>query len=378
MTAQLDVERQRQARQYGRQKRALFFGQAALGLAYLAILILAGLAVDLRDALAGAPGGPFGVVAAFFLVLWLVYTVVTFPLNLIGGWSLPRRYEISVQSLGQWLGDWLKGEGIGLILGLILIEIVYTLLRLTPHVWWLIAAAIYVLFVIVLAQLGPVLLLPLFFKLTPLPPSELTDCLKELARRAGTRVRGIYSLNMSSKTTAANAMLAGLGRTRRVILGDTLLDCYTPKEIKAVFAHELGHQVHNDIARGIAEQAVLTLISLYVANLALVFGVPLPGYRGIADVATMPYLALVLGIVGALTTPLVNGLSRRAERAADCYALTTTDQPEAFVSTMIRLANQNLAEYNPPHWVEALFYDHPSIAQRVGMAERYQDSGRCG
>ncbi len=246
-------------------------------------------------------------------------------------------------------------------MALVVVEVAYALLRLIPNVWWLVAAILYLVLVAGLAQLGPVLFLPMFFKLTPLDEPDLAERLHGLARRAGTRIQGIYRLNLSAKTTAANAMLVGLGRTRRVILGDTLLDRYTSEEIEVVFAHELGHQVHHDIPRLIAFQSAVTLVALYLANLALTQGAARLGYRGIADVATMPLLALVLGVVGTISTPLINWLSRDLESRADCYALTVTEAPRAFSSAMVRLANQNLAVYRPPEWEEWLFYDHPSI-----------------
>lgn len=377
VTVQLDEERQREARRYSRQKRYLLGAQLAISALYLIALIATDAAVSLRDSLSGAPGGPYGVVAAYFAVLWLGYTALSFRASVVGGWSLPKRYGLSVQTFSQWLGDWLKGEGIGLVLALIMVEVVYALLRSVPQVWWLISGALYLVFVVGLAHLGPVLLLPLFYKLTPLEPSDLTERLKELAHRAGTRVQGVYRLHLSAKTTAANAALAGLGSTRRIVVGDTLLDCYTPGEIEVVFAHELGHQVHRDIPRLIGQQTVATLVALYVANLALVAGTQVLGYDGIADVAALPLLGLVLGVVGAVATPLLNGLSRRMERAADCYALEATNDPDAFISTMIRLANQNLAVYRPEKWVTILLHDHPSIAERVELAEHFKSVGRC-
>jgi STE24 endopeptidase len=377
MTVELDPERQREARRYATLKRILLIGQMSLAVAYLVVLIVTGLAITLRNSLASAPGGTFGLVACYFIALLLAYTVLSFPMTVASGWSLPRKFGISVQTFPQWFGDWLKGEGIGLLLGLAMVELVYALLQSSPALWWLIAGIVYLFFVVGLAHLGPIVLLPLFFKLTPLEPSELTESLKELARRAGAHVEGVYRLDLSSKTTAANAALTGLGNTRRIIIGDTLLDSYTSKEIEVVFAHELGHHVHHDIPRMIIEQSAVTLIALYVAHLALITGVQVFRYNGIADVAAMPFLALVLGIVSAIATPLLNWASRRAERMADCYALRTTGEPEAFASTMIRLANQNLAVYKPPRWVEILFYDHPAISDRVEMARRFASEGRC-
>lgn len=377
MTVEIDPERQQEAQRYATQRRLLLVAQLAVGAVLLLVLVLSSLAVSLRNVLVGAPFGLLGLTAAYFIVLWLIFTILSFPFSIVGGWSLPRHYGLSVQTFGQWIVDWLKGEGIGLVIGLVMVEVVYAVMRSIPQIWWLVTGVLYLVFVVGLAHLGPVLLLPLFFKLTPLGPSELTERLEELARRAGMHVEGVYCLNLSSKTTAANAALTGLGSTRRIILGDTLLDRYTPAEIEVVFAHELGHHVHRDVPRMILGQSAVTLIALFVANLALMLGVRVFGYDGIGDVATMPFLALVIGGAGTITTPLLNWESRRMERAADCYALQETHEPEAFVSTMIRLANQNLAVYRPPRWVEILFYDHPSIAERVELGETYARLGRC-
>lgn len=374
---ELNLERQQQAKAYAQERRRLLGGQLILGAAYLLVWIATGLSFTVRNLVASVASDSLALVAGFFLIFWLAHTILSFPFSLISGWSLPQRYGLSTQTLPQWWGDWLKGEGVTFAFGLLAVEVLFALLRGFPGIWWLAASAVYVVVVVIVAHLGPIFLLPLFFKLKPLPPSELTERLHELARHAGTRIQGIYCLDLSSKTTAANAMLTGLGRTRRVIIGDTLLDCYTPQEIEVVFAHELGHDVHRDIGRGIAEQAIVTLITLYLASLVLGFGAPRLGYPSIADVAVLPFLALVLGVLGMLASPLLNLLSRRAESAADCYALETTHEAGAFANTMIRLANQNLAVFNPPHWVEIFFYDHPPIAERVAMAKNFENTGRC-
>jgi STE24 endopeptidase len=195
--------------------------------------------------------------------------------------------------------------------------------------------------------------------------------LTRLAGAAGTRVRGVYRFDMSSKTLAANAAVVGLGNTRRIILGDTLLDNFSADEIETVLAHELGHHVHGDMGRGILVQSALTLGGLWLASLALRWGVTAFGFNGVADVAAMPWLALVLGAFGLVTTPLSNAYSRWRERLADRYALETTHQPQAFASAMTRLADQNLADADPERWVEVLLYSHPAISRRVAMAEEF-------
>jgi STE24 endopeptidase len=371
VTVTLNPERQRQAQSYAVTRRVLYLADLALGAVILGGIVVSGGASALRDLTSQAPGGRIGTIAEYVLLLLLVSTVLTFPLTVYGGWVLPRRYGLSVQTFWAWLVDWLKGQAIGLVLGVVLIEVVYALLLLVPGWWWLATAAIYLLFTVVLANLAPILLLPLFFKLTPLDRPDLAERLEQRARQAGARVRGVYRMNLSSKTTAANAALMGLGNTRRIVLGDTLLDHYTAAEIDVVFAHELGHHVHRDVPRLIVGQSIVTLIGLYLCGQVLSWSVGAFGYQSIADPATMAVLALTLGAFGMLSSPLTNFLSRRWEREADLYALQTTDDPQAFQSAMIRLANQNLAEYDPPAWVETIFYDHPAIIRRVRLAERF-------
>jgi len=371
MQVELDERRQEEARAYAIKKRVLFLLDLAVGAVYLGLLIATGAAVGLRQALADVPGGRWGLVAAYLLAVWLAYTALTLPLS-IYGWQLSRRFGLSTQGFGGWLTDWAKGTALSAVLGLVLVEIVYWLLAVTPAYWWLITAVVLLFFTVLLANLAPVLLLPLFFKLTPIDRPDLAHSLEALAQRAGVRVRGVYSMNLSAKTTAANAALMGLGGTRRIVIGDTLLDHYAPAEIEVVFAHELGHHVHQDVPRMVALQTALTLVGLYLVNLALMWGVGAFGYQTIADPATLPFLAFALGLYGMISGPISNWVSRRAERAADRYALRVTDDAPAFIATMIKLANQNLAVYRPPRWEEILFFDHPSIGDRVAMGERFE------
>lgn len=368
---QLNAQRQKEARSLAVRRRILSLSELAITAALLAALVLSGLDRALRDALSGVPGQRIGLIAAYFLVLWLGLRILLFPLSIIG-WRLARRFGLSVQPFADWLGDWAKGSALSVIFGLVTVEIVYWLLRALPDLWWLAAAAISLLLTVGLANLAPLILVPLFYKLKPLDRPTLAHGLENLAREAGVRVQGVYQIDLSAKTTAANAALMGLGNTRRIVIGDTLLDQYSEPEVEAVFAHELGHHVHHDIPRQLALQTGLTLVGLWLASLALRWADGAFGFEGIDDIATLPVLMLVVGAISFLASPLTNWYSRRAERAADRYALRTTNDPAAFIATMIKLANQNLAVYNPPKWIEVLFEDHPALAQRVAMAERFE------
>jgi STE24 endopeptidase len=275
-------------------------------------------------------------------------------------------------TLAAWLADLFKGLALSLVLEVLAIEVVYVLLATQPQTWWLWTALVFLFFTVIMANLAPVIILPIFYKFTPLPEGELTRRLLALADRAHTRVRGVFSFQMSSKTTAANAALMGLGNTRRIVVGDTMLDRYTPDEIEVVLAHELGHHVHHDLWKLIISQSVLTLGGLYLVNLALHWAVDTQHYyQGLADPAIMPFLLLVIAIFGLVVMPIGNGLSRVIEYQADEYALQSTKMVGAFKSAMTRLANQNLADVEPSPLIEFLFHDHPAISKRLRHADTF-------
>jgi STE24 endopeptidase len=280
---------------------------------------------------------------------------------------------MSNQSFKEWVVDEIKGILLGTALGGLILELIYLVLRTYPDTWWLWAAGLMLVFNVILANLAPVLLFPIFYDFEPLGEEheDLVERLTRLAEKAGTNVKGVFKFDMSRRTKAANAALTGLGNTRRIILGDTLLDEFEDDEIETIIAHELGHHVHNDIPVGIAVESAVTLVGFYIAGLGLRWGVSLFGLEGVADIAAFPVFLLAMGAYGLVTMPLSNAFSRWRERRADTYALKATDKPDAFVSAMTRLANQNLAEVDPEPWVEILLYSHPTLKKRIEMAESY-------
>jgi STE24 endopeptidase len=229
-------------------------------------------------------------------------------------------------------------------------------------------------FQVVLANLAPVLIAPIFNKYIPLGEehADLAERLMRLAERAKTKVKGVYKFDMSKRTKAANAALTGIGNTRRIVLGDTLINEFTPDEIETVLAHELGHHVHKDIPILIAFGTVMTLVGLYLASLVMNWAVGYFGFLSVADPAAMPMLELVLGAYGLVIMPFENAVSRWRERMADQYALQTTGKAEAFSSAFTRLANQNLGEVDPERWVVVMFYSHPPLGERIAMAHGWK------
>jgi STE24 endopeptidase len=382
--ATLDTARQQQAHRYARQRHTLALVNLGVTAAIICVLLFTGLAFALRDALAFASWEPLAGwqplrIGLYFLVLFVASSLLTLPLSYYSGYILPHRYGLSTQTLGGWVRDLLKGLAISLPFELVAVLFVYFLLAATPATWWVWTGIAMLCFTVLLTNLAPVLLLPLFYKLTPMPEGDVRERALALARQANTRVRGIFSMNMSAKTTAANAMVMGLGNTRRIVIGDTLLNRYSPDEIEVVLAHELGHQVHHDIPKLILVEVLTTLSGLFVVNLVLHTVVAnVHAYHSLADAATMPLVAAALGIFALITLPITNGFSRHVEHQADVYALETTDKADAFVSAMTRMANQNLAELEPSPVIEFLLYNHPATGRRITFGQQYAAQQRQG
>ncbi|MDX1379426.1 MAG: M48 family metallopeptidase, partial [Anaerolineales bacterium] len=286
---------------------------------------------------------------------------------------LPHRFDQSNQTFREWVVDQVKGLAIGAPLGLLLLELLYLALRITGDLWWLWAAGGMLVFSVLLSNLAPILIMPLFNKYVPLGDEhkDLEEKLLALAKGADTKVRGVFKFDMSKRTKSANAALTGLGNTRRIVLGDTLIDEFSTDEIETVLAHELGHHVNRDIPLLIAFGTLSTTVGLFLASFGLNWAIGYFGFNSTADVAAFPALGIVLGAFGLLTMPLDNAVSRWRERKADEYALQATGKREAFASAFTRLANQNLGEVDPEKWVVFLFYSHPPLGERIAKAHSW-------
>lgn len=370
----LDPERQKQAKEYAIIRRRLWLVDTIFSAVYALLWLFLGWATALRDWLTAFTDNPWLLVPLFVAIFGGIYTLINLPLSYYSGFVLPHRFGQSNQTLRDWIIDQLKGMAIGAPLGLILLELLYLALRATGDLWWLWAAAGMLIFTVLLSNLAPILIMPLFNKYVPLGEEhkELADRLLDLARRANTKVKGVFKFDMSKRTKAANAALTGIGNTRRIVLGDTLIDEFSTDEIETVLAHELGHHVHRDIPFLIAFGTLSTTVSLYLASLALNWAIEYFGFSGTADVAAFPALGLILGAYGLITMPIDNAISRWRERMADDYALQTTGKNEAFASAFTRLANQNLGEVDPEKWVVVMFYSHPPLGERIAKANNWK------
>jgi STE24 endopeptidase len=366
------------ASRYHRRKRVADAAALVWGVALLTILLATGLTLRLR-ALAdfAAPGSP-GILSArvaaivvYVTLLSLLNEAGSLPLAFYSGFLLERRYGLSTERLSAWLRDQIKSFALGLALAVPAAILLYTLIAWSPARWWAVAGLAFAVIIVGLTNVAPVLVLPLFYRVKPLDRAALRTRLIALAERAGARVVGAYEWGLAEKTRKANAALAGLGGTRRILVSDTMLAEYTEDEIEVVLAHELAHHVHGDIWKGIAFESGLILGGFYLASRVLHALAHAIGLRGVADVAGLPLLLLAAGAVSLVMLPVAHAMSRAFERRADRFALRLTRNPAAFISAMKRLGAQNLAEENPSRIVQWLFYSHPPVRERIAAAQAF-------
>ncbi len=364
-----DAERQRVAKGFHRRARALGLGGTVVTLVGLVLVLITGFSLWLQAWAARIDPNPWAVVALYFLMGNAISQGIAIPLGLASH-RLEGAYGLSNQGWGSWARDVAKGLLLSFGFGLASVEVLYWSLRNLGPWWWPTMWALGLAVSIVMGFIAPVLLMPLFHRYEALGEGEVKERLERLSQRVGLGSMGIYRMEASPKTSRGMAALVGLGRTRRVILSDTLLQAYSPEETEAVFAHELGHHAHWDTARGFLLGSLEGLLALAVVDLGLrTIGPPLD-LPNPANVASLPLIVLIFTLLGFLLGPMGNYLSRRREASADRFALALMANPEAFASAMVKIHDQNLSDAHPHPLVEALFYSHPAGHRRVAMARQ--------
>ena len=362
------------SKQYARARRVLLLCDILLTLAFLVATLLWPVSRALRDIAEHFTSSPALGLAVFLFGYGVLFYLVNLPANFYGGFYLEHRFDLSTQKFSAWVWEEAKGVCITSVIGLLLIEGLYVLLRASPSGWWAWAALGWIFFTFLLGKFAPVLLLPLFFKCVPLEDAALRDRLLKLADRMGAKVQGVFTINLSKKTKKANAALTGFGGTRRILLGDTLLQDYTPDEIEAVLAHELAHHTLAHLWKQLITSSAASFAGLYLASLILERGAGALGFRSASDWAAFPLLGLVLFAFGLVMMPIQNGYSRKLERGADVLALRTISHPRPFIDLMKKLGEKNLSDISPPAWIEWLLYDHPAISKRIALGESFESA----
>lgn len=361
------------AKRYHRIKRALLFTGLGINLSALAFFQFSGLSAVLKNTTTQVFSGKLLHDSAYLVCFFTALTLLSLPVEFFSGFAVEKRFKQSNQTLAAWFWDRLKEYGLSLVLFLFAVEFFFLLIVKFPKSWWFLAGAGWLALSALLSCILPTILVPIFYKTKALPPGELKERLVELCRKNHLRALEVYEIALSQKTQKANAALVGMGKTRRILLGDTLIRNFAVEEIEMVVAHELGHQVKKHIAKSLFFNGVIVFSGLYLLYRLSASVIGAFGGGGLTDLAIFPALVLLASWAALLILPLQNAFSRHLETKADQFALSLFPSRDIFNSTMKKLGTQNLADAQPHPAIEFLLHDHPSLARRMRQASLFLD-----
>ena len=371
---QFDKEKRKKAKLYSKQKFYTGVIQTfGLYLPFLAITYFSGftriLESWIREMASGTPISHHWVISAVFILIYsILLYIISLPISYYSGFRLEHKYDLSNDTTWDWVKDQIKSLLISLVFMVPIILALFFLGYSFPDLWWLYAGIL--LFVIsgILSNISHLVILPLFYELEELEDESLKKRLVEMSEKHGVaKLKKVVVVKASEKTEKANAGFAGMGKTKRLLLFDTLLDKFHPKEIEGVVAHELGHYVNKDVIRFVFISAALIFPIFYLT------GRIFTAYGSFENVYHLPLFLLILYGLYSSIDPLTNAYSRYREKKADRFAIETTEDPRAMVSGFKRLSDIDLAEVDPHKLIEIFFYDHPAPKKRIEMAERFKE-----
>ncbi len=305
------------------------------------------------------------VLLLYVIVIGVLSSILFFPLSYYIDFYLEHKYELSNQTFGKWIWENTKGVLVGSAIGLPVLLIFYFVLNYFGSIWWLPFGIFIFMFSVVLARIVPTFILPIFYKVTPIEDELLKSRIIELSTASGMKVENVFKFNMSKNTKKANAAFTGLGKSKRIILGDTLLENFTHDEIETVIAHELGHYKKKHILKNIGIGTLFSFLTFYLIAQFYSLSLSWFGFISITQIAALPLFVLWASLIGLIMEPITNYISRKFEYEADEYAVKVTNKKKYFISTLEKLTDQNLGDREPHPFVEWFFYSHPSINKRI-------------
>jgi STE24 endopeptidase len=376
MTGQASVENSEKdsftparAKAYNRTKLISGITSSVLSFGLIVLFVVGRFSRDLEQWVRSYASNDYVALLLFALCLGLLQLLITLPMGFYSGFVIEHRYNLSNQSFGRWAWERLKGTLVSLPIVIAVLFLLFFCLATYRELWWLPVSICLTFLSVVLARIAPILLLPLFYKFTPLEDGSLKNRILRLCDETGLRVNGVFSFNLSKNTKKANAGFTGIGKSKRIILGDTLVKEFSEEEIETVFAHELGHYKYRHIVIGILASVISTFAGLFITARLYQWSVVWLGFGSVSELAALPLLAIWLSLFGLVTSPIGNMISRRHERQADAYAVRATGNKAAFLGALRKLASMNLADPEPHPLIEFLFYSHPSISRRIEGVE---------
>ena len=353
------------SKKYNNTKLAIGIGKSIVSFIFLYLFISLGYSLKLQNYIQAYTGNHYLVFILFVFAIGIFGSVLFMPINIYTGYYLEHKYNLSNQTFFKYFLENLKSMLVGLVIGIPILLLFFFVINQFADLWWLVFAAAMFLVSVVLSQLFPILIMPIFYKVIPLRDEELKSRISNLAKGAGIKVENVFSFDMSKNTKKANAAFTGLGKTKRIILGDTLLNEYSKDEIETVIAHELGHYKHKHIIKNLIFGTVSSFLTFFVISILYKNSLSWFDFESITQIAALPLLSLWAMIIGLIQSPIGNILSRKYEYEADRYAIESTLKPESFINTLNKLTDQNLGDREPHPFIEWFFYSHPSIKNRI-------------
>jgi STE24 endopeptidase len=358
-------------KKYNNTKLAIGIGRTFVTFILILLFISTGLSSELEVWLSGFSSDSYIILIMFVAVTGIVSGILFFPVNFYSQYILEHKYNLSNQTIVRWLWENIKGLLLSLVIGVPVLLMFYYTMNVYGSLWWLPFAIFLFVVSVLLARIVPVLILPLFYKLTPYDNESLKERIQKLSEDAGIRLQNIYRFDMSKNTKKANAAFTGIGKSKRILLGDTLIESYSDDEIETVIAHELGHYKKKHIIKNMIRGTLLSFLTLFLISTLYEISLSWFGFTSIVQIAALPLLVLWSMLIGLIESPIGSAISRKYEYEADEYAVDVTRKPDAFISTLNKLTEQNLADKEPHPFIEWYFYSHPSIKNRVEALKKY-------
>ena len=368
----LAVQHLKDPKAYHKIKYRLFFISLTVNLLFLIFIFFSGISAGWRNFALNISDHFWAANGIYTAVFCFAMYLVNFGFYFFEGFIWEHRFQLSNQTFAKWLKDDLKRSLISFVITVIAVETVYLFLRSYPDTWWIWAGAFWLFLMLVLARITPTMIIPLFYKYSDIKNEELKKGILDLFEKCRLKVKDAYMVDFSAKTKKANAFVCGFGKSRRVVLSDNLVNQFSIPEIETVVAHEIGHYKNHDIVRLTAVNSAVTFLSFFLLDVflkkMLIFG----NIAYIYDIAFLPIIVVGLTVFSLATMPVLNGYSRFIERNADIFCLTVTRRPKDFISMIDKLGKMNLAEFESHPFIEKFFYNHPSIAKRIKLAEGFK------
>jgi STE24 endopeptidase len=360
-------------REHSRILDTLYFAGTGYSLVVLVVVLASGLSRRMRDAV--RTRWRFLTAFLFFALFSVATEVLEFPLTYYGDFHVPHRFNLSDQSLASWFGDLGKALAVNIIIGGAIAALALLAIRKVRRWWiavWLGSIPLMILGMVVF----PIFIDPLFNKFEPLKDPVLRQALLDEASRAGIDGSRVFQVNKSKQTKTMNAYVAGIGPSNRIVLWDTTLQKMTRDEILAVMAHEMGHYVMKHIWKGLAFGVLVSLVICFLAQGIFESGIrrwgSAWGVEEFSDPAALPWLLLIVGVIGFILSPAVNGYSRHVEHQADVFGLELTHMNAPTASAFVKFAEDSKVDPTPNAFIEFWRYSHPSLAKRIHFILGYK------